>query len=88
MRTFEGFGVSIVWPYIKESVKGKVMSHIDRMKAEYKELKTKVDALDKFLVTDIFKGLHAFEQQRMIKQLGFMEGYLRILEERLWVAIY
>ena len=63
------------------------MSHIERMKEEHKELKTKVDALNKFLVTDIFKGLHEFEQHRMIKQLGFMEGYLRILEERIWVAI-
>lgn len=63
-------------------------NHVDRMKEEHKELKTKVDALNKFIHgNDTFKTLCDLEQARMIKQAGFMESYLHVLEARIWVAL-
>jgi hypothetical protein len=61
--------------------------HIDRMKVEHKELKEKLEALNKFIHSNsIFKKLDDLEQARMIKQAGFMESYLSILESRIWWA--
>ena len=61
--------------------------HIDRMKDEHKELKTKVDALNAFIHgNEIFQTLCDLEQARMIKQLGFMESYLAVLDHRIWCA--
>ena len=62
-------------------------SHIERMKDEHKELKAKTDALNSFIHgNEIFKGLDDLEQARMIKQAGFMESYLSVLESRIWCA--
>lgn len=61
--------------------------HLDRMKQEHKELKTKIEALNTFIHSnDIFKNLNDIEQSRMIKQSGFMESYLAVLEQRIWSA--
>lgn len=61
--------------------------HIDRMKQEYKELETKITALNSFIHgNEIFKGLCDLEQARMIKQCGHMEAYLSVLGSRIWVA--
>jgi len=57
------------------------------MKVEHKELKEKLDALNKFIhSSQIFKELDDLEQTRMIKQAGVMESYLSILESRIWCA--
>jgi peptidoglycan hydrolase CwlO-like protein len=62
--------------------------HVDRMKKEHKELKTKVEALNTFIHSnDIFKSLDDIERARMIKQSGFMESYLTVLEHRIWSAL-
>lgn len=61
--------------------------HIERMKDEHKELKKKIDSLNAFIHSnDIFKSLDDLEQARMIKQSGFMESYLSVLESRIWTA--
>jgi len=68
------------------------MSHIERMKTEHKELKelkAKIDALNKFIYKqedNIFDTLDKDEQVRMVRQLAFMNGYLGMLDSRLWVA--
>ncbi|AUR90004.1 hypothetical protein NVP1216O_68 [Vibrio phage 1.216.O._10N.222.55.C12] len=63
-------------------------SHIERMKVEHKELKEKCEALGAFIYgNEIFNGLCNLERARMIKQLGFMDAYLQVLESRIWVAI-
>lgn len=62
-------------------------NYIERMKLEYKDLKVKIDALNGFIYGNkIFKQLDDLEQVRMIKQLGFMESYLAVLNERIWTA--
>ena len=61
--------------------------HIDRMKIEHKELKQKTDALNAFIHgNEVFQTLCDLEQARMIKQVGFMESYLSVLNERIWCA--
>jgi peptidoglycan hydrolase CwlO-like protein len=63
------------------------MSHVERMKQEHKELKAKIEALNAFIHgNEIFKTLNDLEQARMIKQSGFMESYLQVLESRIWAA--
>lgn len=62
-------------------------NHVDRMKVEHGELKQKVEALNSFIHgNEIFKGLEDLEQVRMVKQLGFMESYLSVLDQRIWAA--
>jgi hypothetical protein len=61
--------------------------HVERMKEEHKELCVKVNALNAFIHSNaVFKTLCNLEQARMIKQSGFMESYVEILESRIWVA--
>lgn len=63
-------------------------NHIDRMKQEHKELKERTDKLNTFIHSnDAFKTLNDLEQARMIKQAGFMESYLTVLESRIWTAL-
>lgn len=62
--------------------------HIDRMKIEYKELKTKLTALDSFIYkNDVFKTLSDSEKARMIKQSGFMGAYADVLAARIQAYI-
>ncbi len=60
------------------------MSHVERMKEECEQLEVKCKALANFIYdNDLFKGLCKYEQSRMIMQLGFMNSYLGILNERI-----
>ena len=62
--------------------------HIDRMKAEHKELTVKTNALNAFIHgNEIFKTIGDLEQVKMIKQAGFMEAYADTLESRIWTAV-
>ena len=62
--------------------------HVERMKQEHAELKQKITDLNAFIHSNkIFKELCDLEQARMIKQSGFMESYLAILESRIWCAV-
>ena len=61
--------------------------HIQRMKVEHNELKGKCADLAKFInLNEIFKTLEYDEQVSMIQQLGFMQAYLNVLDQRLWRA--
>lgn len=61
--------------------------YIERMKQEHKDLKQKIDALNGFVHGNaIFKDMCDLEQARMIKQSGFMESYLSVLDSRIWCA--
>ena len=63
-------------------------TYIERMKQEHKELKTKLTDLNTFIYSnDLFKKLDDREQVRMIKQSGFMESYLTVLDQRIWVCV-
>jgi len=65
-----------------------VNEHIERMKAEHKDLDVKIKALGAFIHgNEIFKTLDDLEQSRMIKQHGFMEAYAEVLMSRIWVAV-
>lgn len=60
-------------------------NHIDRMKKERNELKDKCADLSKFIyLNHVFKTLVHDEQVRLIKQLGFMQAYLDVLDSRLF----
>ena len=62
--------------------------HIERMKAEHKDLDVKIKALGAFIHgNEIFKTLDDLEQSRMIKQHGFMEAYAQALISRIWTAV-
>ena len=61
--------------------------HVERMKQEHKELKVKIIALGAFIHgNEIYQSLCDIEQVKMVKQLGFMESYLSVLESRIWTA--
>ena len=61
--------------------------HIERMKSEHKELKERTSKLNAFIHgNETFQTLDDLEQARMIKQAGFMESYLSVLESRIWCA--
>ena len=63
--------------------------YIERMKSEHKELEERVKKLNAFIHSnEAFRKLDDMEQARMIKQAGFMESYLSVLNSRiLWVAV-
>jgi len=62
-------------------------NRIDRMKKERNELKDKCEDLSKFIhLNPTFKTLVHDEQVRLIKQLGFMQAYLDVLDSRLFFA--
>ena len=61
--------------------------HAEEMKQERKELKAKVYALNAFIHgNEIYQSLCDIEQAKMVKQLGFMQSYLRVLESRIWTT--
>ena len=60
------------------------MSPADPLIIERIELVTKVGALNTFINQNpLFKTLPQLEQLLMIQQLGFMEAYLRTLNNRI-----
>ena len=61
--------------------------HINRMKSERNLLNDKVVALSVFIYSnEKFDKLDKDEQLQMAKQLAHMEGYLRVLDERIACA--
>jgi len=55
------------------------------MKTEYNELKDRIGKLNAFIYCGaMFQYLDDQEKARMIKQSGFMESYLSVLESRIW----
>ena len=59
--------------------------YIEGMKQEHKELKERTRKLNLFIHSnETFKTLGDLEQARMIKQAGFMESYLAVLDSRIW----
>lgn len=62
-------------------------NNIDRMKEEHRELKERTSKLNAFIHgNEVFQTLDDLEQARMIKQAGFMESYLSVLDSRIWCA--
>lgn len=55
----------------------------DRLIAEYYQLKFRLENLKKFIGKDKFKSLDDHERTLLIAQTGYMQGYLKILRERL-----
>ena len=60
---------------------------VKRMIAEKEELKERVDLLNKFMDTDIYKKLSDYERELLNNQLAAMEEYLRILSCRIGLYI-
>lgn len=54
-----------------------------RIEVEKEELDNKLEALNKFIVGDIFKKLPKIEQVYLEAQLMFMEQYSNILHKRI-----
>ena len=57
--------------------------HQQRVVQEQSELSEKLAKLKEFTNGTIFAGLVADEQERLTRQLGYMEGYLKVLLERI-----
>lgn len=63
--------------------------YIERMKQERKDLGQKIKKLNAFIRdNDDFKKLDDLEQVRIIKQAGFMESYLSVLDLRIQSALF
>lgn len=54
-----------------------------RVVTERDELKAKMDALNSFLVGDLFKNLDDDNKELLKEQLHYMEQYLSVLDERI-----
>lgn len=54
-----------------------------RVVAECDELKTKLDALNRFIDGEVFKGLESTEQHLLEEQYRFMFRYYDILVKRI-----
>ncbi|MCZ0752576.1 Gp49 family protein [Aeromonas enteropelogenes] len=59
------------------------LSHVDRMRQEHCELCDRLNKLDAFINTSNFKALHISERNRMLHQLELMEGYYKVLGDRI-----
>ena len=58
--------------------------HQQRVVTEKKELDIKLEALVKFIEESlVFAGLPAPEQERLVRQRWFMNGYSNVLGERI-----
>jgi len=61
-----------------------MLPHQQRVVDEKNELDVKVNALSKFISENpLFKTLDDAERTRLRKQLGFMQGYSTMLDERI-----
>lgn len=59
--------------------------HVSQMKTDYRELAARIGKLNTFIYCNaMFQRLDDQEKVRMIKQSGFMESYLSVLESRIW----
>lgn len=59
------------------------LPHQQRVLDERKELATKAAALSEFRKTDIYKSLGVDEQRRLSRQIGIMDLYVDVLDERI-----
>lgn len=59
------------------------MEYIDRMIEERADLAIKIDKLEKFLETDVYKNLIDMQQCYLQMQLYHMRGYMDVLRERI-----
>lgn len=57
--------------------------HQERVVTERDELQEKLTKLAAFFPSKIFAGLDESERLRLTKQLGLMEGYRDVLNERI-----
>lgn len=57
--------------------------HQQRVIDEYKELTERRDKLAAFTFTPLFRSLEEAERQRLDEQLGYMNGYQRVLAARI-----
>jgi hypothetical protein len=60
-----------------------LLPHQDRVVTEERELSDKLEALTVFIGSDIFRGLHKAEQERLVRQQHAMAVYREILQERI-----
>lgn len=58
-------------------------AHQERVIEEKRELDERLEKLNNFFNTQTFKDLHPLEKERMRKQIDYMNGYSRILGERI-----
>lgn len=61
-------------------------SHVDRMRQEHCELCDRLNKLGAFIGTSNFKALHISERNRMLHQHELMEGYCKVLGDRISCA--
>ena len=59
------------------------LPHQQRVVSEHQDLFDKLTKLRSFVCTDLFKSLDRAEQDRLISQKLFMEGYLNVLKQRI-----
>jgi hypothetical protein len=55
----------------------------DRVRAERKELNSKISKLEDFLHSDAFNELPGYERNLLVEQLSIMERYYLILSQRI-----
>lgn len=59
------------------------LPHQQRVIEERKEVAVKAVALSEFFKTDIYKSLGLDEQRRLRRQIGIMDLYVGVLDERI-----
>lgn len=60
-----------------------MLPHQQRVVVERDDLVDKIGKLAKFLDSTIFYNLHQSEQDRLVRQLSFMNSYAEVLNERI-----
>ena len=60
-----------------------MLPYQERVIQEKKELDEKLEKLDTFVRSEIYKTLPVEEQNRLLKQYSIMESYSHILNERI-----
>ena len=60
-----------------------MLPHEQRVVTEKQELDEKLTKLKAFTSTDIFSKLSEAEQERLHRQMGHMDGYSGVLQERI-----
>lgn len=59
-----------------------MQAYQERVISEKAELDEKIEKLRAFFTTPLYGGLDSTEQDRLIRQFGFMCSYSAVLEER------
>ena len=60
-----------------------MLDYQERVIEEEKQLAEKIFKLESFLKVKLFAELDSLERRRLRRQLTHMEGYLRVLQERI-----